>query len=148
MAVQQHAPAQALERKLRERTARVGVLGLGYAGLPMAVEIAQAGFDVTGLDINPGSRQRRQRRHQPGLRRRRRHDPRAARGQKLLCASTSLDLLADLDVVLIAVPTPLKDDRQPDLRYVQAATRTSPRGSIQACSSSSRAPAPQEPPAR
>ena len=40
MAVQQHAPAHTLERKLRERTARVGVLGLGYAGLPMAVEIA------------------------------------------------------------------------------------------------------------
>src|SRR6186997_545557 len=51
MAVQQ-APAQTLERKLLERTARVGVLGLGYAGLPMAVEIAQAGFQVTGLDIN------------------------------------------------------------------------------------------------
>src|SRR6266511_2602184 len=52
MAVQQQAPAQALEQKLLERTARVGVLGLGYAGLPMAVEIAQAGFSVTGLDIN------------------------------------------------------------------------------------------------
>ena len=52
MAVQQDAPAQALERKLTERTARIGVLGLGYAGLPMAVEIAQAGFTVTGFDIN------------------------------------------------------------------------------------------------
>src|SRR5918997_6169713 len=52
MAVTQHAPALALERKLRERTARVGVLGLGYAGLPMAVEIARAGFPVTGIDVN------------------------------------------------------------------------------------------------
>ena len=47
----------------------------------------------------------------------------------MLRASTSLDLLADLDVVLIAVPTPLKDDRQPDLRYVQAATRDIAAGS-------------------
>ena len=43
--------------------------------------------------------------------------------RKLLRASTDLDLLAEIDVVLIAVPTPLKDDRQPDLRYVEAATR-------------------------
>jgi UDP-N-acetyl-D-glucosamine dehydrogenase len=122
MAVQQHAPAQALERKLRERTARVGVLGLGYAGLPMAVEIAQAGFDVTGLDINAA----RVNAVNDGT------SPvsdvedatiRELLKKGLLRASTSLDLLADLDIVLIAVPTPLKDDRQPDLRYVQAATR-------------------------
>lgn len=122
MAVQQHAPAQALERKLHERTARVGVLGLGYAGLPMAVEIAQAGFDVTGIDINPA----RVNAVNDGT------SPvsdvedatiRDLLGKQLLRASTSLDLLADVDVVLIAVPTPLKNDRQPDLRYVQAATR-------------------------
>jgi UDP-N-acetyl-D-glucosamine dehydrogenase len=122
MAVQQHAPAQTLERKLRERSARVGVLGLGYAGLPMAVEIAQAGFDVTGLDINAA----RVNAVNDGT------SPvsdvedatiRELLGKKLLRASTGLDLLTDLDVVLIAVPTPLKDDRQPDLRYVQAATR-------------------------
>jgi UDP-N-acetyl-D-glucosamine dehydrogenase len=122
MAVQQHAPAQALERKLHERTARVGVLGLGYAGLPMAVEIAQAGFDVTGIDINPA----RVNAVNDGT------SPvsdvedatiRDLLGKQLLRASTSLDLLVDVDVVLIAVPTPLKNDRQPDLRYVQAATR-------------------------
>jgi UDP-N-acetyl-D-glucosamine dehydrogenase len=122
MAVQQHAPAQALERKLRERTARVGVLGLGYAGLPMAVEIAQAGFNVTGLDINPV----RVNAVNDGT------SPvsdvedvtiRDLLDRTLLRASTDLDHLADVDVVLIAVPTPLKDDRQPDLRYVQAATR-------------------------
>src|SRR5688500_9896684 len=122
MAVQQHAPAQTLERKLRERTARVGVLGLGYAGLPMAVEIAQAGFDVTGLDINAGRVDAVNAGTSPVS------DVedvtiRALLEQGLLRASTSLDLLAEIDVVLIAVPTPLKDDRQPDLRYVQAATR-------------------------
>src|SRR5215212_5575411 len=122
MAVQQHAPAQALERKLGERTARVGVLGLGYAGLPMAVELAQAGFNVTGLDINPA----RVNAVNDGT------SPvsdvedatiRDLLDRTLLQASTDLNLLADVDVVLIAVPTPLKDDRQPDLRYVQAATR-------------------------
>jgi UDP-N-acetyl-D-glucosamine dehydrogenase len=122
MAVQQHAPAQALERKLLERTARVGVLGLGYAGLPMAVEIAQAGFTVTGLDVNPA----RVSAVNDGTSPVSDVDDATIRdllGRKLLSASTSLDLLADVDVVLIAVPTPLKDDRQPDLRYVQTATR-------------------------
>jgi len=122
MAVQQHAPAQALERKLRDRTARVGVLGLGYAGLPMAVEIARAGFSVTGLDINSARVNAVVGGTSPVS------DVEDATirdllGRDLLRASTSLDLLAEIDVVLIAVPTPLKDDRQPDLRYVQAATR-------------------------
>ena len=122
MAVQQHAPAQSLARKLRERSARVGVLGLGYAGLPMAVEIARAGFQVTGLDINAARVKAVQAGNSPVS------DVEDVAlqdllGRGLLRASTSLDLLADLDVVLIAVPTPLKDDRQPDLRYVQAATR-------------------------
>ena len=121
MAVQQHAPAQALERKLLERTARVGVLGLGYAGLPMAVEIALAGFSVTGLDINSVRVNAVNDGASPVS------DVSDATIQDLLQkkrlrASTDLTLLADLDVVLIAVPTPLKDDRQPDLRYVQAAT--------------------------
>ena len=122
MAVQQHAPAQALAQKLAERTARVGVLGLGYAGLPMAVEVAQAGFSVTGLDINAG----RVNAVNDGTSPVSDVDDATIRdllGRDLLRASTSLDLLAEIDVVLIAVPTPLKDDRQPDLRYVQAATR-------------------------
>ena len=121
MAVQQHAAAQALERKLLERTARVGVLGLGYAGLPMAVEIALAGFSVTGLDINAVRVNAVNEGASPVS------DVSDATIQdllkkRLLRASTDLTALADLDVVLIAVPTPLKDDRQPDLRYVQAAT--------------------------
>jgi len=122
MAVQQHAPAQALERKLVERTARVGVLGLGYAGLPMAVEIAQAGFSVTGLDVNPTRVNAVNAGTSPvsDVEDATIHD---LLGQQQLRASTSMDLLSELDVVLIAVPTPLKDDRQPDLRYVQAATR-------------------------
>jgi UDP-N-acetyl-D-glucosamine dehydrogenase len=121
MAVQQHAPAQALERRLLERTARVGVLGLGYAGLPMAVEIVQAGFAVTGLDINTTRVDAVNRGSSPVS------DVSDATirdllGMDRLHASTDLTTLAEIDVVLIAVPTPLKDDRQPDLRYVQAAT--------------------------
>src|SRR3974377_2469334 len=44
--------AQALEEKIRARRARVGVVGLGYVGLPLAVEFARAGFHVTGIDTS------------------------------------------------------------------------------------------------
>jgi UDP-N-acetyl-D-glucosamine dehydrogenase len=43
---------RALEEKIRNRTARVGIVGLGYVGLPLAVEFAKAGFDVTGIDLS------------------------------------------------------------------------------------------------
>ena len=42
-----------LERKISDRSALVAVIGLGYVGLPLAVEFAKAGFQVTGIDVNP-----------------------------------------------------------------------------------------------
>src|SRR5690349_21249851 len=102
MAVHQHAPAQVLERKLLDRTARVGVLGLGYAGLPMAVEIAQAGFTVTGLDIN----RVRVDAVNAGTSPVSDVDDATIRGlleQHKLRASTDLSELAEIDAVLIAV---------------------------------------------
>src|SRR5437764_7091033 len=44
--------AAILEEKIRSRTARVGIVGLGYVGLPLAVEFAKAGFTVTGIDLS------------------------------------------------------------------------------------------------
>src|SRR6266700_6164392 len=46
------ATASILEEKIRARRARVGIVGLGYVGLPLAVEFAKAGFSVTGIDIS------------------------------------------------------------------------------------------------
>ena len=46
------ATASRVEERLRRRTARIGVLGLGYVGLPLAVEFGKAGFQVTGFEIN------------------------------------------------------------------------------------------------
>src|ERR1700690_857893 len=45
------ATAMALEEKIKNRTARVGIIGLGYVGLPLAMEFAKAGFEVTGIDV-------------------------------------------------------------------------------------------------
>jgi UDP-N-acetyl-D-glucosamine dehydrogenase len=122
MVVQQESPAQALERKLAQRTARVGILGLGYAGLPMAVEIARAGFPVTGLDVNPARVEAVNAGESPVS-----DVESAAVGdlvkRRMLSATTEFDILADLDAVIICVPTPLDAGKRPDLRYVEAATR-------------------------
>ena len=53
MVMERTAAGDALEAKLKGCTARVGVLGLGYAGLPMAVALGQAGYPVVGLDVDP-----------------------------------------------------------------------------------------------
>ena len=45
------ATLEALKQKIKSRTARVGIVGLGYVGLPLAVEFAKAGFSVTGIDV-------------------------------------------------------------------------------------------------
>ncbi len=121
MVVQQESPVQSLERKLVQRTARVGVLGLGYAGLPMAVEIARAGFSVTGLDVNPARVEAVNAGRSPVS------DVESALvadlvDRHVLRATADFDALADLDAVIICVPTPLDAAKQPDLQYVEAAT--------------------------
>ncbi|MBA2447204.1 MAG: nucleotide sugar dehydrogenase [Chloroflexi bacterium] len=123
MVVQQEAPARALERKLSERTATVGVLGLGYAGLPMAVEIARAGFAVTGLDVNRDRVAAIKAGHSP-VSDVASEAVRTLTRQGLLRATDDFDALAELDAAIICVPTPLDESRRPDLRYVEAATQS------------------------
>ena len=108
--------------KIHRRTAVVGVVGLGYVGLPFAVEKAKVGFKVVGIDrdpekvaaINAGLN------YIPDV------DDGELRAQVeagRLSAVTDFALVADLDVVVIAVPTPLTKNLTPDLRYVEAVAR-------------------------
>ena len=113
-------PSALLEARLRSRQAHVAVLGLGYAGLPMAVACAEAGYPVTGLDVDPARVAALQQGHSPVS------DvadttvaPLVAQGA--LRASTAMASLADADVVLVCVPTPITPERTPDLRYVRQA---------------------------
>ncbi len=106
-----------------DRTARVGVIGLGYVGLPLAVAAAAQGFPVTGFDIDPGKTDR------------------IAAGQSYIdavsgevlsglvaegrmAASASFAGLADCRVIVICVPTPLNSQREPDLSFVEATAHT------------------------
>ncbi|HEY9724311.1 MAG TPA: nucleotide sugar dehydrogenase [Oscillatoriaceae cyanobacterium] len=112
----------ALLEKLDQRRAVVGVVGLGYVGLPFAVEKAKVGYPVVGIDrsasrveaINQG------RNYIPDV-----ADAELAElvaGGRLRAVS-DFACLAELDVIVIAVPTPLSKNLTPDLQYVESVTR-------------------------
>lgn len=108
---------QELIEKIRNRTARIGVIGLGYVGLPLAVEKARAGFRVTGFDIQPDK--------VAMINRGENYigdivdsDLRRLVQDGKLGASSDFGLLRTCDIVAICVPTPLDIYKQPDLSYV------------------------------
>jgi UDP-N-acetyl-D-glucosamine dehydrogenase len=103
--------------RIRSRHARVGVIGLGYVGLPLAVEFARAGFDVTGFDVDASKTAEINagRSYIP--------DVVSADVSAVVCAgklraTSDMTLLAEMDAVDICVPTPLRKTKDPDLSYV------------------------------
>ncbi len=111
------ATAEILAEKIRSRRARVGIVGLGYVGLPLAVEFAKAGFTVTGIDIS----EEKTRRINAGesyigdipsstL------APLVASGK--LRATTDFSVALELDTINICVPTPLRKTKDPDMSYI------------------------------
>src|SRR4051794_16148570 len=103
--------------RIRNKQARVGVIGLGYVGLPLAVEFARQGFEVTGFDVDESkiAQINEGRSYIPDV-------PQAdlcavVRAGKL-GATREMGRLADMDVIDICVPTPLRKTKDPDLSYV------------------------------
>ena len=112
---------ETLIKSLKEKKARIGILGLGYVGLPLAVVFAEAGFHVTGVDpdsrkvdsINKGVS------YIP--------DVETEAVQKLvnsgyLTATTDFSVLKEMDAVSICVPTPLRQTGDPDMSFILSAT--------------------------
>ncbi len=116
-----HGPlAETLHRKLQDRTARVGVVGLGYVGLPLVVEFARAGFHAVGIDVDPRKVAAVNRGESyipdvPG------HDVAEFFAAGRLTATTDTATIASLDTINICVPTPLRKTRDPDLSFVVSA---------------------------
>ena len=109
-----------LHSKLSDRTARVGIIGIGYVGLPLAVVFAEAGFDVVGVDPAEDKVAAINRGESYIL------DVETERVRGLvdagkLRASTDYSVLADVDAVSICVPTPLRKTGDPDLSFIAAA---------------------------
>jgi UDP-N-acetyl-D-glucosamine dehydrogenase len=111
---------QQLLDRLANRTARVGVIGMGYVGLPLAVEFAHAGYQVIGLDVLPDKVEMLNagKSYIPDV-------PTETLAPLVesghLRATTTYDDLTDADVVSICVPTPLRKTKDPDMSYVIAA---------------------------
>src|SRR3954447_12548128 len=113
--------ADRLLARIQSKTARVGVVGLGYVGLPLAVEFARSGFRTTGIDLDrrkidaisngvsyipdvPTS------------------DVETLTKSGLLDATTDFSVVAQLDTINICVPTPLRKTKDPDMSYIVSAT--------------------------
>jgi UDP-N-acetyl-D-glucosamine dehydrogenase len=106
-----------LQDKIRDRKAKIGVIGLGYVGLPLAVEFAREGFDVTGFDVDE-SKVADINAGRSYILDVKTPDVAASVAAGRLRATTDMSQLRDMDAIDICVPTPLRKTRDPDLSYV------------------------------
>ena len=109
--------AEQLARRINDQTALIGVVGLGYVGLPLALTFAEAGFRVLGFDNDPAKvvalAENRSYIGHVGAER-----LAASRDGDCFEPTGSLSRLAEPDAILICVPTPLTENREPDLSFV------------------------------
>jgi len=113
-------PAATLAEKIKSRTARVGVVGLGYVGLPLAIEFAKAGFSVTGIDVQE-SKIAKLKRGESYVQDVPTESLRPLVESRKFSATTDFSAVADLDTINIAVPTPLRKTKDPDMSYIVSA---------------------------
>ena len=108
---------------IKKRTARIGIIGLGYVGLPLAIHFGQKGFNVIGFDLD--SRKIDKILHGESYIK---HIPattiREMTGAKQFDVTIDFSRLSEADCILICVPTPLSDKMEPDLSYLLDTTET------------------------
>ncbi len=112
---------QTLKEKIETKTAHVGIVGLGYVGLPLAVEFAKAGFHVTGIDLQP-SRIDRLMQGESYIQDVPSSDVALLVKDGRFDATTDFSIVRDLDTINICVPTPLRKTKDPDMSYIVSAS--------------------------
>jgi len=120
---QTHTLSSGFTAKVQNGTANVGVIGLGYVGLPLGLLFARNGLPTTGFDIDPAKVEKLAKgesyiRHIPGS------AIREAVAKGSFRATTDFALLEQMDAILICVPTPLDAHREPDLSFVRNTTES------------------------
>ena len=108
--------------KIETKDARIGIIGLGYVGLPLVIEFCKAGFFVTGFDVDVNKVEKLKKgesyikhidiAHLHGLL------------ADKFSATTDFSMLRDVDCIIICVPTPLNKNREPDMQYVFTTAQT------------------------
>jgi UDP-N-acetyl-D-glucosamine dehydrogenase len=115
--------ATRLIQRIQSRDAQVGVIGLGYVGLPLLVEFARSGFTAVGLDVMAGKVDMINRGYSyiPDV-------PSSDIGEMIaarrLSATTDMSAIETLDCISICVPTPLRKTKDPDMSYIVAAVES------------------------
>jgi UDP-N-acetyl-D-glucosamine dehydrogenase len=118
---------QELEEKIVNKKAIIGVIGLGYVGLPFAVEKAKVGFKVIGIEQNP-LRAERVNSADNYISDVKDDELKKVVTEGNLKAVTGFDIISEIDVLVICVPTPLTKNLTPDLSYVESVTRGIAKG--------------------
>lgn len=113
-------PLEELRRKIDDRSARIGVIGLGYVGLPLAVEFAKAGFEVIGFEID-AEKVRSIMAGRSYIGDVPTSDIEAMRAAGKLSATTDFDALHGVQCVNVCVPTPLTRSKDPDVSFMARA---------------------------
>ena len=110
-----------LRRKIADKTVKVAVIGLGYVGLPIAVEFAKAGLETTGIDLDL-ERVGKINRGESYILDVKGEDVASLRQNIKLRATSDYSVLKGIDVIFICVPTPFTKAKDPDISYIVAAT--------------------------
>ncbi|CAG1064656.1 UDP-N-acetyl-D-glucosamine dehydrogenase [uncultured bacterium] len=114
-----------LMESLQNRTAKIGIIGLGYVGLPIVLRFCEERFTVIGFDVDPEkvtalNKGKSYIKHIPSE-----HIASLVKGSKpSFKATTDMTRLSEADAIIICVPTPLSDMREPDLTYVENTAKT------------------------
>lgn len=110
-----------LKEKIKNKSAKVGIIGLGYVGLPLAMEFAKEGFSVVGIDV---SREKVDKLNQGEnyIIDVNDNDLKWAIEKRLFRATTDYSVIKDVDAISICVPTPLRKTKDPDVSFIIAAT--------------------------
>ncbi len=110
-------------QKNKLKTIKVGIIGLGYVGLPLGLEFAEKGFNVMGFDLDQRKIDFLEKgetyiKHIPS--------PRITKAVKtgFLNATTDFSRMPEVDALIICVPTPLDEHREPDMSYVEGTAKT------------------------
>ncbi len=113
--------AEHLQKKIKERSALIAIIGMGYVGLPLAVEFGRVGFCIEGIDINEKKVKTLNSGHSD-IDDIKDHEVKELVDLKKLHCSTEFSALKKADVVIICVPTPLNKTKDPDVSFILAAT--------------------------
>ena len=114
---------ETLKSKILNKKAKIGVIGLGYVGLPLAIAFAKKGFETYGIEVD-NDRVKRLKKGQSYILDLKPQDILALQNRKKLIVTSDVTRMQRLDAIIICVPTPLLKTKEPDVSFIVSATET------------------------